>query len=76
MPMWWPLRAMTRLWEWAMPGLISLEPAAMALYETSGAMGVSARRSADSSTVLVRVVKERLPSEMARNQFLVEGFGK
>jgi len=76
MPKRWPLRAMTRLWEWATPGLISLEPAAMALYETSGAMGTSPRPSADFPTVLMRVVKDPLRSEMAWNQLRVEGFGK
>jgi hypothetical protein len=30
--MMWLVRAMTRLWDWATPGLIALEPAAMALY--------------------------------------------
>ena len=76
MLMWWPLRAMTRLWEWAMPGLISLEPAAMALYETSGAMGISARPSADLPTVLMRVGKDPLPGEMARHRLRVAGLGK
>ena len=76
MSMWWPLHAMTRLWEWAIPGLISLEPAAMALHETSGAMSPSPRPSADFPAVLMRVVKDPLPSEMARNQLRVEGFGK
>ena len=76
MPIWWPLRAMTRLWEWAIPGLISLEPAAMALYETSGGMGISPRPSADFPTVLMRVVRDPLPSEMARNQLGVERFAK
>ena len=76
MPMWWRLHAMTRLWAWAMPGPISLEPAAMALYDTSGAMGTSPRPSEDLPTVLMRVVKDPLPSDIARNQLRVEGFGK
>jgi hypothetical protein len=32
MQMWWPVRAMARLWVWTIPGLIALEPAAMSLY--------------------------------------------
>jgi hypothetical protein len=76
MHMWWPLRGLTRIWEWAMPGLISLEPAAMALYETSRAMGTASKQSADFPTVLMHVVRDPLPGDMARNQLRVEGFEK
>ena len=36
MSIWWLVRAMTLLWAWAIPGLIALEPGAMALHEASG----------------------------------------
>jgi len=72
----WALRAMTRLWAWAIPGLIALDPAAMALHEASGETGMSRKASADFPTGLVRVVKDQVPSQAVRNQFRVEGFGK
>jgi hypothetical protein len=71
-----PLLTMTRLWGWAMPGLIALEPAAMALYEASSEMGMSPRACADFPKGLVRVVKDQLPSQTARNQFRVQEIGK
>jgi len=76
MPMWWPLRAMTRLWEWAIPGLISLEPAAMALLEASGQTGFSPRASAEFPAGLVRAVPDQLPSQSLRIHVRVEGAGK
>jgi hypothetical protein len=76
MRMWWPAHAMTRIWDWATPGLIALEPGAMALHEASGEMGMSPRASADFPTGLVRVVRDQLPSRTVPNQFRVERFGK
>jgi hypothetical protein len=72
----WLMRAMTRLWSWAIPGLIALEPAAMALHVASGEMGTSPRASANFPTRLGRVVNDQLPSQTVRNPFRVEGFGK
>ena len=31
----WPLRALTRLWDWVIPGLIALDPPSMAYYSAS-----------------------------------------
>jgi hypothetical protein len=72
----WPVRAMTRLWGWAIPGLIALEPAAMALHVASAEMGTSPRASANFPTRLVRVVKDQLSSQTVRNRLRVEEFGK
>jgi hypothetical protein len=76
MRMWWPVHAMTRLWGWVLPGLIALEPTAMALYVASGETDVSPRACADFPSSLVRVVRNPLPSQTVRNQFRIEGFGK
>jgi hypothetical protein len=71
-----PVLAMTRLWGWAMPGLIAMEPAAMAAYAASSEIGISPGACADFPTSLGRDVKDQLPSHTARNQFRVEGIGK
>jgi hypothetical protein len=76
MPMRLPVHAMARLWGWVMPGLIALDPGAMALYAASGEMGTSPRACADFPTGPVRVVDDQLPIQTARNQFRVEGIGK
>jgi hypothetical protein len=76
MRMWFLVRAMTRLWDWATPGLIALEPAAMALHVASREMGISPRACADLPIGLLTVVKVQSPSQTGRNQLRVEGFGK
>lgn len=35
MRMGWPFRALTRLWDWVIPGLIALDPPSMAYYAAS-----------------------------------------
>jgi hypothetical protein len=72
----WLVRAMTRLWAWATPGLIALEPGAMALHETSRDMGISLTAFGDFPTGLPPVVKVQLPIQTGRNELRVEGFGK
>jgi hypothetical protein len=76
MRMLWLVRAMTRLWDWATPGLIALEPGAMALHEAWGDADISLTASADFPTGLLPVVKVQLPSQTGRNELRVEGFGK
>jgi hypothetical protein len=76
MRMWFLVRAMTRLWEWATPGLIALEPAAMALHVASREMGVSPRAARNLPIDILRVVKVQSPSQTGRNQLRVEGLGK
>jgi hypothetical protein len=76
MAMWWPVRAMYRLWVWAIPGLIALEPAAMGLYVTSGDIDRSPNTSADSLTGLTRDLKHVRPSQTVWSQLRVEEFGK
>jgi hypothetical protein len=71
-----PVLAMTRLWGWALPGLIAMEPAAMAVYAASSEMGISPRAGADFPTSVGGVVKHQLLSRIARNQFRVVGIGK
>jgi len=43
MRMWLPVRAMTRIWRWTIPGLIALEPAAMALHVQNQVPGPTSR---------------------------------
>jgi len=43
MRMWLPVRAMTRIWRLALPGLIALEPAAMALHVQDQVPGQTGR---------------------------------
>jgi hypothetical protein len=74
--MWWPVHAITRLWGWALPGLIALEPGAMGLYVTSGDMDRSHNTPANDPTGLTRDVRDRTPSQSVRSQLRVEGFGK
>jgi hypothetical protein len=72
----WLVRAMTRLWDWATPGLIALEPAAMGLYVAFGETGSSPQAPAGSPTRLARNVKDLALSQTDRSQLRVEGFGK
>jgi hypothetical protein len=76
MRVWWSVRAMTRLWDWATPGLIALEPGAMALHEAWGEMDITPRGSADFPSGRLPVVKLQLPSQTGRNELRIEGFGK
>jgi hypothetical protein len=71
-----PVRAMTRLWVWTIPGLIALEPAAMALYVASGDMGSAPIAPADGPTGLTRDLKDLRPSQTVWSQLRVEEFEK
>lgn len=48
-----PVRALTRFWVWATPGLIALEPAAMACYEAMRTSSKSPTADADVGPHLV-----------------------
>jgi hypothetical protein len=76
MKVWWPVRAMTQLWDWSIPGLIALEPAAMGLYVALGETASSPQAPAGGPTGLARNVKDLAPSQTDRSQRRVEGFGK
>ena len=71
----WPMRAMNRLWVWAIPGLIALEPMAMGLYLASGDIGRSPNAPADGPTGLALDLHYLRPSQTVRSQLRVEEFG-
>jgi len=73
---WWPVRAVTRLWMWTLPGLIALEPAAMGFYVASGDMDRAPNAPAVSPTGMTRDVIELIPSLTVPRHLRAEGFGK
>ncbi len=68
------MRTLTRLWEWMIPGLIALEPGAMAIHLTSRETRTSATMTPDFAQGLVLVVEEPA-GQIAANGFRAEGFG-
>jgi hypothetical protein len=76
MPTRWPSRAMARIWEWAIPGLIALEPAAMAMHSVAPEADISPAGSDRLWPDSAGADRERKSGQTLRNQLRVEGFGK
>ena len=71
-----PARAITRIWELAMPGLIALEPAAMAVHLASREAHITPVGSRHFRPGPATAVRDRQSGQSLPTQLRVEGIGK